>query len=235
MVYSKTFEAVNVHTTDTLAKLLATENVTVHRSALAKTASFDLKGRILTLPILQVSKSKDISDMMTGHEVAHAIWTDMTKWGKAIDALIDISIAWKILGGLEKESVYYDTSLQTLERIREISERHNIPLRKDWDYYVGEVEIAAGNYQNAADSFGKYLKAVSLTSEEQANVKTQIGLAKAMLGDKEEGVKLLRECIETLSNPQNENIHLGKDVNVIWKTGAMMKLARVLDDRSEAI
>ena len=85
MVYSKTFEAVNVHTTDTLAKLLATENVTVHRSALAKTASFDLKGRILTLPILQVSKSKDISDMMTGHEVAHAIWTDMTEWGKAID------------------------------------------------------------------------------------------------------------------------------------------------------
>ena len=38
---------------DRLAKLLATENVTVRHSSAAKTASFDIKERVLTLPVLR--------------------------------------------------------------------------------------------------------------------------------------------------------------------------------------
>ena len=59
---------------DTLAKLLATENITVRRSVKAETASFDLVSRVLVLPILKIT-SGDIADMMTGHEVGHALWT----------------------------------------------------------------------------------------------------------------------------------------------------------------
>ena len=40
---------------DILAKLLATENITIRRSVKAETASFDLKNRVLTLPILKVT------------------------------------------------------------------------------------------------------------------------------------------------------------------------------------
>ena len=69
---------------DTLAKLLATENITIRRSVKAETASFDLKNRVLTLPVLKVT-SGDIMDMMTGHEVGHALWTLMTEWFKAIE------------------------------------------------------------------------------------------------------------------------------------------------------
>ena len=69
---------------DTLAKLLATENITVRRSVKAETASFDLVNRVLTLPILKVT-SGDIMDMMTGHEVAHALWTLLSEWEKAIE------------------------------------------------------------------------------------------------------------------------------------------------------
>ena len=69
---------------DTLAKLLATENITVRRSVRAETASFDLKNRVLTLPVL-VLTSDDIVDMMTGHEVGHALWTLMEEWFKAIE------------------------------------------------------------------------------------------------------------------------------------------------------
>ena len=61
---------------DTLAKLLATENITVRRSVRAETASFDLKNRVLTLPVL-VLTSDDIVDMMTGNEVGHALRTLM--------------------------------------------------------------------------------------------------------------------------------------------------------------
>ena len=69
---------------DQLAKLLATENVTVQHSVQASTASFDLKNRVLTLPILKYT-SGDIVDMMQGHEVGHALYTDEAKWVAALD------------------------------------------------------------------------------------------------------------------------------------------------------
>lgn len=67
---------------DKLAKLLATENLNVIRSAEAKTAAFDLVSRTLMLPIWR-NASKDVIDMMTGHEVGHALWTPLDKWTTA--------------------------------------------------------------------------------------------------------------------------------------------------------
>jgi len=56
-----------------LAKLLATENLTVeHRSV--STASFDTHNRVLTLPIWE-GTSNDVYDLLVGHEVGHAIYT----------------------------------------------------------------------------------------------------------------------------------------------------------------
>jgi len=56
-----------------LAKLLATENLTVeHRSV--STASFDTHNRILTLPIWDKT-SNDVYDLLVGHEVGHALYT----------------------------------------------------------------------------------------------------------------------------------------------------------------
>ena len=69
---------------DILAKLLATENITVRRSVKAETASFDLVSRVLVLPILKIT-SGDIADMMTGHEVGHALWTILSDWKKALE------------------------------------------------------------------------------------------------------------------------------------------------------
>ena len=66
-----------------LAKLLATEDITVRHSATATTASFDVKNRVLTLPIWTIAE-KDVLDMMTGHECAHALWTNVEDWEKAI-------------------------------------------------------------------------------------------------------------------------------------------------------
>lgn len=57
-----------------LAKLLATENITVHVGDY-RTAFFDTKNRILGLPTWNV-KSKHLSDLLVGHEVGHALWTE---------------------------------------------------------------------------------------------------------------------------------------------------------------
>ena len=57
-----------------LAKLLATENITVQRTPSIKTAMFDLKNRILMLPIWE-GISSDLEDLLLVHETGHALDT----------------------------------------------------------------------------------------------------------------------------------------------------------------
>jgi len=77
-------EAVNKDVKTLLAKLLATEDITVvHKNM--PTAYFDTKNRELGLPILK-NMSGDIYDLMTLHEVGHALWTDPEDWGRIVNA-----------------------------------------------------------------------------------------------------------------------------------------------------
>lgn len=59
---------------DLSARLLATENLSVIR-ARTRTASFDIKSRILTLPMWK-DMTPEIEDMLIGHEVGHALYTN---------------------------------------------------------------------------------------------------------------------------------------------------------------
>lgn len=62
-------------TLDLSARLLATENLTVVRAA-ESTASFDIKSRILTLPLWK-DMTPEIETMLVGHEVGHALYTGL--------------------------------------------------------------------------------------------------------------------------------------------------------------
>lgn len=62
-----------------LAKLLATENISIRQNSSAKTASFDVKNRVLTLPVWQ-GISEDLNDMLIIHEVGHALDTPCDGW-----------------------------------------------------------------------------------------------------------------------------------------------------------
>jgi len=66
------------HQTSLLAKLLATENITVQHSPKAKTATFNLKTRVLVMPIWQ-GVSRDLEDMLIVHETGHALDTPNEK------------------------------------------------------------------------------------------------------------------------------------------------------------
>jgi len=57
-----------------LAKLLATENITVQHKPDAKTAWFDVKNRVLSLPVWR-EMSDDLYDLLVVHEVGHALDT----------------------------------------------------------------------------------------------------------------------------------------------------------------
>jgi len=65
-----------------LAKLMATENLVVEQRPVP-TASFDVKNRILTLPVLDKNISGALYDLFTGNEVGHALYTPIEGMIKA--------------------------------------------------------------------------------------------------------------------------------------------------------
>jgi hypothetical protein len=65
---------------DILAKLLATENVTVIRENVS-TASFDIKNRVLRLPRWKKLTS-EVEEMLILHEVGHALYTTPEVYGQ---------------------------------------------------------------------------------------------------------------------------------------------------------
>ncbi len=80
---TQNIKKINFGTKSQLAKLIASENITVQHNQV-KTASFDTLNRILTLPIFKV-ESGDVYDMLIAHECAHALWTPTDGWAKIAD------------------------------------------------------------------------------------------------------------------------------------------------------
>jgi len=73
-----------------VAKLLATENISVVQDNV-RTASFDVKNRILTLPLWS-DTTRETEDHLIGHEVGHALFTPLDGWH---DAVCDNGKAYK--------------------------------------------------------------------------------------------------------------------------------------------
>ena len=62
-----------------LAKLMAAENISVEHKKIP-TAAFDVKNRVLYLPILKWEPGSDTYDLFCAHEVGHALWTPEDGW-----------------------------------------------------------------------------------------------------------------------------------------------------------
>ena len=72
----------------TLAKLLATENLTVeHRKV--STACFDVEKRLLILPIWKTASST-VYDLLVGHEVGHALYTPNEDFSSAPKDFVNV-------------------------------------------------------------------------------------------------------------------------------------------------
>ena len=71
----------NIGNKSILAKLLATENVSVEHKNV-RTAYFDLKERKIVLPVFE-DMSADLYDLLIGHEVSHALNTPLEGWHNA--------------------------------------------------------------------------------------------------------------------------------------------------------
>ena len=154
-----------------LAKLLATENITVTHQKGIKTAYFDVKNRVLGIPVWK-DKGKVVYDMLVGHEVSHALYTPQDGFEKF----------------LEKEDRKYFDILNIIEDIR--IER----LIKN--KYAGMPRIFKGAYKELVDNdfFGVKDKDISkLGFLDRLNLRGKIGeVVDIPLNDDEE--KLYQEC-----------------------------------------
>mgnify|MGYP001202841630 FL=1 len=76
----QTTTKISIDQKSVLAKLIATENISIQHNNV-RTASFDVKNRVLTLPIFK-TKSPDVYDMLIAHECAHALFTPYKSWAE---------------------------------------------------------------------------------------------------------------------------------------------------------
>jgi Mg-chelatase subunit ChlD len=154
-----------------VARLLATENITVTHKKGIKTAYFDVKHRVLGLPVWK-DKGKVVYDMLVGHEVSHALFTPTDGFEKF----------------LEKEDRKYFDILNIIEDIR--IER----LIKN--KYAGMPRIFNGAYKELVenDFFGIKDKDIpSLGFLDRLNLRGKIGtVIDIPLSEEEE--KLYQEC-----------------------------------------
>lgn len=75
--------SINFDQQSTLARLLAQENIHVIHGNY-RTAWFDPEKRVLALPIWK-NRGKAVYDLLTGHEVGHALYTPGKGWHDAVD------------------------------------------------------------------------------------------------------------------------------------------------------
>lgn len=171
---------------------------------------------------------------------AIAIWQNLyygyveeKDWDKVIDVLIDIAISWKIISEIKNKKDYAETALKTLHHIKHIADTEDILLRTDYAYHLAGIQTAAGEYVTAIESYEHYF-AHEQTPEEEANVNAHVGFARANLGEKEEGIKMLKEAIDVFEKSEHDHTFQEKDVYCIWKLGAKLRLAKLLEDKKEA-
>lgn len=74
-----------------LAKLMATEDLTIEQRKVP-TASFDVRNRILTIPILDNKISAELYDLFMGHEVGHALYTPLEGMISAKEQKVNMSV-----------------------------------------------------------------------------------------------------------------------------------------------
>lgn len=81
----------NFESKSILAKLMATENLTVEQRNVP-TASFNVKDRILTVPVLDKNISSHLYDLFMGHEVGHALYTPLEGLEKAYNEKVSAAV-----------------------------------------------------------------------------------------------------------------------------------------------
>ena len=125
-------EPIKLNELDKLAKLLASENITIQHSN-TRTANFDTEKRVLRLPMWK-DMSKTLYHMLTLHEIGHALYTDPVAWKATI---LENPKIKGILNVLE------DARIERLTKVKYPGSR--------FDFRVGYKQLFDKNFFGLAD------------------------------------------------------------------------------------
>jgi len=211
-----------VNSNSLLAKLLATENITVQHKSGIKTAMFDLKNRVLMLPVWQ-DISQDLEHLLIGHETAHAIDTPTAEeYRKAYEGIADRVFGSEITDRL-KRTVQGFVNVIEDARIDKRQKRRYPGLRKN--YLAGYKELFDRDFfgtkgrdingMNFIDRLNIYFKGgninlnIEFSPEERAMLK-QIENLETFAEVVEVTEKVYRFCKDQIENENHIDLGLGE-------------------------
>jgi|ETNmetMinimDraft_26_1059896.scaffolds.fasta_scaffold01264_20 hypothetical protein len=162
-----------------LAKLLATENITVEHQNIA-TAYFDVQNRILGLPIWK-DVGEDVYDLLVGHEVGHALFTPDDKLEDLCSSIDDNPNSYPVVKS-------YINILEDI-RIEKKIKRKFGGLRKS--FYRGYTELVEKDFFGTD---GRLLESYSFIDRINLRFKTGMDIP---FNDREKDVVRRLENLET--------------------------------------
>ena len=211
-------DTLNIDSKSQLAKLLATENITVQQNNV-KTASFDVVNRILTLPIFK-TESKDVTDMLVAHECAHALFTPTNGWKRIADddelrAYVNVLEDCRIDAKVQKK---YPGVITNYLNGFEILNRQNFFGLKDKDYDKDLMLIDKINifYKSSKKLHFNFSNTDNLWLKQVDSLKTfndVVKLAKKLLEWQKKEVKKLKKLPEFDNHVLVENYNLKNKEN----------------------
>ena len=191
-------DTLNIDTKSQLAKLIATENITVQQNNV-KTASIDVVNRILTLPIFKTD-SKDVTDMLVAHECAHALFTPTDGWKKVSDddelrSYVNVLEDCRIDKKIQKK---YPGVVNNYLNGFEILNRQNFFGLKDKDYdldlmLIDKINIFYKSSKKLQFNFSTLDKVWLKKVDAMKTFKDVVNLAKLLLEWQKKEVKKLKK------------------------------------------
>ena len=212
MINTKT---VNIDSKSQLAKLFATENLSVEHNNV-RTASFDLENRIVTLPIFK-KPSGDVYDMLTAHECSHALHTPMKAWSKLEDpkyrAYVNVIEDTRIDKLIQKK---YPGIVRNYINAFEILTKDNFFGLKDKNINTDLMLIDKINmyYKSSKKLQFKFTKEEQSWVDRIDNIKTftdVLKIAKELYGGQEKQLEELSKLPDFDNHPLSKNYKLDKN------------------------
>ena len=206
---------VNIESKSQLAKLFATENLSVEHNNV-KTASFDLENRIVTLPIFK-KPSGDVYDMLTAHECSHALHTPLKAWSKLEDpkyrAYVNVIEDTRIDKLIQKK---YPGIVRNYVNAFEILTKDNFFGLKDKNINTDLMLIDKINmyYKSSKKLQFKFTKEEQTWVDKIDNIKTftdVLKIAKQLYGYQEKQLEQLSKLPDFDNHPLAKNYKLDKN------------------------
>ena len=177
-----------------LAKLMATENLTIQHSKI-QTAKFDPKNRVLYLPIWQ-DMTGVLYDLLTGHEVGHALYTPAEGWH---DAVVD-----------KTKGKSFKSFLNVVEdaRIEKKIQRKYPGLKSSFTKAYGELMV-----RDFFGTKGRDINTMSFINRLNIYTKSQYSLKIAFTGEEEKLIEKVKnvESWDEVVKVTNEIYAYSKD------------------------